>query len=98
MELGHLAAREGHLTRARVLLDEALELRRAIGEPRRIMFILENLAHVAVLQGNFAAARPYLEECWAVASRIRDSWNLPGLLETSARLAAAREDWGRTLR
>jgi DNA-binding CsgD family transcriptional regulator len=53
---------------------------------------------VAVLQGDFAAVGPYLEESWAVASRIRDSWSLPRLLETGARLAAAREDWGRALR
>ena len=78
-----LATIQGDLVQARSRHDEALTLRRAIGDPEAIIGSLEGLGQVAGLQGDHAAARAYLEEALAISRAERNEyaemsilWNL----------------------
>jgi predicted ATPase/class 3 adenylate cyclase/DNA-binding CsgD family transcriptional regulator len=64
---GMLASMQGDHEVARSLLDEALMLRRQIGDRGGLFNTLEGLATIACLQGDHAGARRYLEDALVAA-------------------------------
>ncbi len=94
----------GDLARGRALHEEALALRRAIGDPILVIGSLEGLGQVANLQGDHEDARRYLQEALSIAEAEEDSfhrasvmWNLGVITQDSGDVATARMYYERGL-
>lgn len=73
---GTLAARQGEYPAARQFLEQALELRRHLADPRAISVSLNNLATVAIDQGDYAHARELLDESIGIKRQLGDKTGL----------------------
>lgn len=89
---GTLATREGDLAQARTWLEEALAIRRALGDLPGSSATLNNLAIVANQAGEVEEAQRILEENLAVQRRIGDPWPIATTLYN---LATSDHEQGR---
>jgi tetratricopeptide (TPR) repeat protein len=76
---GNLASCQGDFTSARSHHEEALAIRRDLGDWRGVAGSLNNLGGVAGMQGDYERARSYLEEGLAIVREMDDRWGI-GLL------------------
>lgn len=93
---GNLAYQQSDYARAMVLHEEALALRRELGDSRGIAGSLANLGTVAYLQGSYGRAATLYEESLAVLHELRDSWGIAGMLNNLAMIAYQRGDYDRS--
>lgn len=68
--LGNLAFFQGDYDAARVSHEEALLLRRELGDTQGVAASLNNLGNAAVEQGDYPAARSYLEQAVAILREL----------------------------
>jgi non-specific serine/threonine protein kinase len=86
----HLARQEGRTLQAMGLLEEALALFRAIGDPRGIANSLANLGHVLVALGQPDRASPYFGEALDLRRSLGNTLGIAECLEGFATAAAAK--------
>jgi tetratricopeptide (TPR) repeat protein len=89
---GNLAVAQGDHERAGRLHEQALALRRELGETRGVAQSLHNLGGVAVIQRDYATARRRLEEALALRRELGDQYGVARSLSNLATLALQRED------
>jgi tetratricopeptide (TPR) repeat protein len=92
---GSLAWRQGDYERARVLYEEALAVRRLLGDARGIVGSLNNLGTVAYAQGDYRRAAALYEESLALARQQGDTSPIASLLNNLALVAQAQGDHDR---
>jgi len=90
---GVLAAIAGAYDRATTLLDEALALRRALGDERGIAVTLGNLGGVAMKMGDYGRADRLFAEDLAARRALGDMWGIASALNNLAELARLRGDY-----
>jgi predicted ATPase/DNA-binding SARP family transcriptional activator/class 3 adenylate cyclase len=73
---GLLAYDQSDYSNARTVNEEALIIRRQLGDQRGIAASLNNLGHVARLQGDYALARALYEESLAIGRDLGDKQGL----------------------
>jgi tetratricopeptide (TPR) repeat protein len=78
---------------ARRYWEEALHMRRALGETWGVAGLLDNLALIAVAQDNPAEARQLIAEAVAMRRQLGDQQGLAITLGNRARLALLAGDW-----
>jgi ATP/maltotriose-dependent transcriptional regulator MalT len=96
--LARLSLRSGDADTARRDAEEALALRRAIGDPRRVADSLALLGRVAARQADAAGARGYLREELETATAAHDDSTVVACLELAAEVAALQGDGQRAAR
>ncbi len=79
--LGLLAYYEGDYATARVVQEEALALKQAIGETWTMGFSRWNLGIVAYAEGDYAAARQIYRNVLSILRDLKDRWGMPHVLE-----------------
>ena len=94
----HLTNAQGDYAAARHFQEEALAIRRALGDPVQIAGALEPLGTAAALQGDYDAARQFFGEALAIARAIGNSYmtamalhDLANVVHEQGDYAAARE-------
>jgi Predicted ATPase len=94
---GSLAQEQGDYTTARGYYNEALDIRRDLGDQRGIARSLNVLGTIAQEQGNVVSARETYEEGLRIASELGDTWaitslrgNLGGVARDSGDYTSAR--------
>jgi tetratricopeptide (TPR) repeat protein len=93
--LGVTASYQGDLPRAQALLEESLELARALGRPGIIAVGVRELGTVARRAGDVAEAVRHYREALGMSRDMRDRWDSIACLEG---LAAATEAQGQAER
>jgi DNA-binding NarL/FixJ family response regulator len=73
---GNLAQAQGDVLAARTLLEQALAIRRDLGDRRGIAGSLNNLGGVAENQGDHALARSLYQESLAINRDLGDRWGI----------------------
>ncbi|HEY0069990.1 MAG TPA: tetratricopeptide repeat protein [Chloroflexia bacterium] len=81
---GTLARYQGDFARARLLFDESLALRQALGDKKGIAASLNNLGTVAWGMGDYATARLLFGESLAVRRELGDKHSVAGSLSNLA--------------
>lgn len=89
---GILAFEQGHYQAARALHQEALQIRRDLGDRTATAFSLHNLGAVAQLTGDIDVARGYYEESVALKRELGDSQTLGLTLNALGDTAFAQRD------
>ncbi|HEY8285168.1 MAG TPA: tetratricopeptide repeat protein, partial [Chloroflexota bacterium] len=92
---GNLALLQGDLPGAGALLDQALTLWRALGDPRGIAGTLNSLGQVALFQGAPERAQPLFEEGLALQRELGDPRAIATLLTNLGNLAHSRGQYAR---
>ncbi|MBK6425774.1 MAG: protein kinase [Blastocatellia bacterium] len=87
---GNLAAMAGDVVASRAWQEEALGIRRAIGDQSGVAASLHNLGGLAADQGDFALADRLYEECTTIATEIGDNLRLALALVNRGRAANER--------
>jgi non-specific serine/threonine protein kinase len=96
---GNLASTQGDFRRARALHEQALAIRRDLGDWRGVAGSLSNLGGVANSQGDHATAQSLFEEGLAIMRERDDRWGIGLLLMNMGVNARDRSDsaFARTL-
>jgi non-specific serine/threonine protein kinase len=89
---GNLAGAQGEHERAGQLHEQALALRRKLGNKRGIAQSLHNLGGVAVIRRDYATARRRFEEALALRREPDDRYGVAHSVSNLATLALQRED------
>jgi tetratricopeptide (TPR) repeat protein len=92
---GNLAWQQGDYARATVLHEEALALRRTLGDTRGIAGSLGNLGTVAYRQGDYRRAAALYEEALVRHRQLEDRWGIAADLNNLAMVAYQRGDYAR---
>ena len=71
---GNLESALGNFRGAQRYHEQALELRRRLGDKQRISASLNNIGVSLYYQGRFEEARPYLEEALQIDRELEDVW------------------------
>jgi non-specific serine/threonine protein kinase len=93
--LGQAAFDGGDLPRARTLHEEALQIRKELGDPWQIAFSAGNLGLVVQAQGDTVLARQLIEQSVAIRRQLGDQRGTAGGLFMLARLIQGDGDLGR---
>ena len=100
-----VARYQGDYERSRGLHEEALAIRRSLGDPLGISTSLSNLGNVMLDLRDYATAQRYQEEALALRREIGDRWatanslnNLANVLRTEQKYAAAQYMYEESLR
>ena len=91
---GALALQQGDYAPARVLHEEALALRRTLGDTQGIAAALNSLGNVAYRQGDYARAATLHEEALALRRALGDSRGIAYSLDNQGLAAQAQGDHG----
>src|SRR5260370_31406680 len=86
---------DGELARARELLEQALVIKRQLGEQRSLAIGLANLADVLIRIGRWEPARQALAEAAELAGGIRNPQLIGTLRCSQGNLAARERDWAK---
>lgn len=73
---GVLTYEQGDYEQARTWFEEALALRRKLGDKVGMVALLNNLANVALFSDDFASAAPLYEEALGLARGLGDYWSI----------------------
>jgi tetratricopeptide (TPR) repeat protein len=92
---GVLAFRQGDYGQATALHEEALALRRALGETPGIVASLSNLGLVAFRQGDYRQAAALLEEALALRRPLGDTRGIALSLDNLGLVASKQGDYAR---
>jgi predicted ATPase len=90
---GNLASTQGDFGRARAFHEQALAIRRSIGDSRGVGGSLNNLGGVASAQGDHESARSLFEEGLAIMREHEDRWGIGLLLLNLGVNARDRSDY-----
>ncbi|MGH8103529.1 MAG: ATP-binding protein [bacterium] len=90
---GALAYWQGDYAAARDLHQQALTIRRELGDRRGIAGSLNNLGNVAWFQADYAAARRYQEESLAIARELGDKRGIAASLNNLGLVAQGQGDY-----
>ena len=88
--LGRFALAQGDVATARSLLEESLDLYRAIGQHQPTAHVLARLANIALLHGDDAAARTWYEESLALLRKVDDKRGMAFCLQEWGAIVARR--------
>jgi predicted ATPase len=94
---GNLAYAQGDYGRATALHEEALALRRALGDQRGLAASLNNLAALAQAQGDFARAAALHAEGLALRRALGDQQGIAASLNNLATVAQQRGDYAQAV-
>jgi len=89
---GNLAYAQGDTSRARTLYEEALALRRSVGDREQVAATVGNLGNVAFEQGEYASARILYEESLAIHRELANTRGCARMLNNLGVLARAQGD------
>jgi non-specific serine/threonine protein kinase len=89
---GVLAQSQGELELAAALHEEALALRRAVGDQQGIAISLNGLGNVANHQGEYGRAAALYEESLALYRALEDRWGIATALNNLGDIAMQQED------
>jgi predicted ATPase len=89
---GSLAYQQCDYGRAAALHEEALALRREVGDTSGIAASLSGLGHVAFQQGDYARAAILHEQALALRRKVEDRWGMTASLHCLARVASRQAD------
>jgi len=92
---GNLANRQGDRARATALLEEALALKRDLGDARGMAMLLNNLGYVEDESGHYARAAALHEESLALKRALGDQRGVAYSLTNLGRVAHHRGDLAR---
>ena len=92
---GTLAFRQGDYGQATALHEEALALRRELGDKRGIASSLNDLGNVACDQGDYGRARALHEEALALRRELGDMRGIASSLNNLGNVAHDQGDYGR---
>lgn len=90
---GNLASCRGDNVSARSLLEQALALRRELGDCKSIAISLHSLGNVAYLQSEFARARAFYEESIHLHKALGDDQGVSASLGNLGRVASDQGDF-----
>ncbi len=90
---GGLAWQQGDYPAARALYEEALAIRRSLGDRRGIAALLGNLGSVALQQGDYPAARALYDEGLAIFRELGDRWAIAAALGNLGVAANGQNDY-----
>jgi predicted ATPase/class 3 adenylate cyclase len=93
--LAQLHRLEGQLDTAEPLYDQVLSLARELGDSESIAIALLNLAMVSIGRSSADRAQSILREALSIAEEVGSKPAGQSVLEVSAGLGAAREEWER---
>jgi predicted ATPase/DNA-binding NarL/FixJ family response regulator len=79
---GELAADQGDLLEARLLLTESVALCKELNDDHRLVRPMSTLGRVMVVQGDHTAAASLLKECIALCRKLGSTWELSRSLLT----------------
>jgi tetratricopeptide (TPR) repeat protein len=96
--LGNLVLDAGEYDQARTLLEEAVAIRREVGDRWATANSLNNLGNVVRTQGDYEQARALYHESLIINREMGDKWALAYLLEDIGGLAALQGQADRALR
>jgi predicted ATPase len=89
---GHLALNQGDFARAAALYEEALALRRALGDRQGIATTLSSLGNVAFDQGQYERAAALQEESLALSRALGDRYGIADALTNLGNALAGQGD------
>jgi predicted ATPase/Tfp pilus assembly protein PilF len=92
---GNLAYQQGEYGRAAVLHEEALALRRGLGDTQGIAASLANLGNVAAQLGEYARAVALYEEALALQRALGVAWSIAATLNGLGHVAEQQGEYGR---
>jgi predicted ATPase/DNA-binding SARP family transcriptional activator len=92
---GALARQQGDYQQATALLEEALALRRALGDRPNIARVLGNLGVVAYFQGEYGRATNLYQEALAVLREVGDTYSIAVWLNNLGLVVYAQGDYQR---
>jgi len=92
---GALALQQGDYAPARVLHEEALALRRTLGDTQGIAAALNSLGNVAYRQGDYARAAALYEESLALKRAVGDRGGIAVALDNLGNVAYRQCDYAR---
>jgi predicted ATPase/Tfp pilus assembly protein PilF len=92
---GNLAQRLGDYGRAVALHEEALMLRRVLGDTQGVAASLGNLGNVAIDMGEYERAAALLEQCQALQRALGNTWGIAMTLDGLATVAYKQGDYMR---
>jgi predicted ATPase/Tfp pilus assembly protein PilF/DNA-binding XRE family transcriptional regulator len=92
---GNLADEQGDYGRAAALHEQALALRRTLGDTQGVAGSLNNLGTVAYMQGDYGRAAAMHEEALALKRALGDRWGIANSLNNVGMVAYMQADYGR---
>lgn len=92
---GNLARGQGEFKRAVSLFEEALTLRRRIGDQTALAVTLKNLGNLYTERGDHDQARGFYEECLDIRKQLGDERGVAEPLNNLGVLARIEGDWSR---
>jgi predicted ATPase/DNA-binding XRE family transcriptional regulator len=90
--------RLGQAAHARALLDEALPLLRAAGNPQALADALRIAGTLTQLMGDYVAGRALLDECLALAQSLGDRWTSAFVLSQLGLIAHSQGEYAEARR
>jgi non-specific serine/threonine protein kinase len=92
---GNLSSEQGDYERAKALYQEALSLRREVGDKRGTANSLNNLGVIARRTGDYETAAHVYEECLVIFRELGDEEGKASVLDNLGFLAQCRSDYAR---